>query len=235
MDQDILKQIGFLDAEIIIYKALLRKGESKVSDLNKETGIHRTHIYDILEKLREKGLVSIYIKSNKKYFKAYSPTKILDYIDERKEKVKHILPNSQQLANETKDDVSIELFKGLEGLKTVLQDIINTKKDYCAMGNIKSFETEFEFLIQNFLKNVIKNRIMERIICDKKEAIEKIKYGRYRYLNGEYIFPSNFWVYGDKVAIFILNRPYYAILISNKDIAKTYQNYFEFFWKLAKR
>jgi sugar-specific transcriptional regulator TrmB len=235
MDKEILRQIGFLDAEIVVYKALLRKGESLVSDLHKETGLHRTHIYDLLEKLREKGLVSIFIKSGKKYFKAYPPSKILSYIEERKDIIKGILPEFEVLIKLPKEETNVELFKGKEGLKTVLQDVLKTGKDYCAMGSLNQFEQVLEFAMPSFLKSIEKKGIKERIICDKKEKIEKIKTGNYRYIESEHLFPSSFWVYGNKVAIFIWDLPYFAIVITNKEVSKTYQNYFEFFWKISKK
>ena len=77
MDKEILKQIGLLDAEIEIYLAVLRLGSTSVTALYKETAIHRTHIYDLLEKLKEKGLVSEFLQSGVKYFQATPPRKLL--------------------------------------------------------------------------------------------------------------------------------------------------------------
>ncbi len=127
------------------------------------------------------------------------------------------------------------MFKGKDGLKSVLQDILKTGKDYCVMGNIKQFENILEFALPNFLNNTEKLKIKERIICDRKEDIIKIKTGTYKYLDIGYLFPSSFWIYGNKVAIFIWYLPYFAIVIENKDVAKTYQNYFDFFWETAKK
>jgi hypothetical protein len=79
----------------------------------------------------------------------------------------------------------------------------------------------------------IRKKIKERIICDKEDSILKIKTGSYRYLKGDYLFPSSFWIYDNKVVLFIWQMPYYAILIKNKEVATTYRNYFEFFWKMA--
>ncbi len=78
MERQILKEIGLLDAEIDVYLCLLRIGPSLVSKINQETGLHRTHIYDLLEKLKEKGLVSVFIQSGKNYFKPSPPKRLLD-------------------------------------------------------------------------------------------------------------------------------------------------------------
>ena len=102
------------------------------------------------------------------------------------------------------------------------------------MGSIKQFETILEFALPQFLKKIEKLNIKERILCDKQEKVIKIKTGTYKYLKSNYLFPSSFWIYGQKVAIFVWHLPYFVIVINNKEVAKTYQNYFEFFWKLAK-
>lgn len=234
MDKEILKRLGFLDAEAQVYLSLLRLGPCLVSKINQETGLHRTHIYDLLEKLREKGLVSIFIQSGKKHYQAAHPSKILTYLDEKKEQAQSIIPQLTQLMSVEKGDVSIELFKGKEGMKTVLQDILKTGKDYCTMGAIKEFEKTLEFALPSFLKRINKAGIKEKVLCDKKEGIIKIIGGTYRYLDGKYLFPSSVWIYGNKVALFIWSMPYFVIVIESKDVAKTYQQYFEFFWDLGK-
>jgi len=71
-------------------------------------------------------------------------------------------------------------------------------------------------------------------ILDRKEEIMRASNGQYRYLKSKYVAPSTFLAYGDKVAIFVWHLPYFVILVHNKDVARTYQHFFEFFWKLAK-
>lgn len=235
MNKEILKQLGFLDAEVDVYLALLRKGQAPVSELYQATGLHRTHIYDLLEKLCEKGLVGVFIQSGKKHFQVVSPQRLLVYCDERKTQVQALLPDLEQLMQKPSEAVQVELFKGKEGLKTVLQDVLKTGKDYCVMGSIKQFEKILEFALPSFLRNIEKAGIHERVLCDKTEKIEKANTGKYRTLDSNYLFPSSFWVYGDKIALFVWSAPYFVVVIENKEIAQTYQAYFDFFWQLAKR
>lgn len=175
-----------------------------------------------------------FIQSGKKIFKAYSPDKLLHYLEEKRDRIRSILPDLETLTKLPKEETSTELFKGKEGLKTVFQDVLKIKSDYCVMGALGRFETIFEYTLPQFLKRVEKLRIKERILCDKKEKVTRIKTGEYRYLQSDYLFPSSFWVYRDKVAIFIWRLPYFAIVITSEEVAATYQNYFDFFWKLAK-
>ena len=53
----ILEDVGFTEGESKIYLALLELGESKVGPLIKSSGISRSKVYDILDRLIAKSVV----------------------------------------------------------------------------------------------------------------------------------------------------------------------------------
>ena len=59
-----LKEFGLTETEEKVYLSLLKQGTSLASDIIKKTQLHRTTIYDVLERLISKGFVS-YIIQNK--------------------------------------------------------------------------------------------------------------------------------------------------------------------------
>ena len=62
--KQVLSELGLSEGEIKVYMALLKLGSSPVSALKEETKLHRTTIYDFIEKLLNKGLVNHVIKNN---------------------------------------------------------------------------------------------------------------------------------------------------------------------------
>ena len=54
MDKETLTKIGLSKQESAIYLVLLKLNLATVRDISKESGLHRTNIYDTLEKLKEK-------------------------------------------------------------------------------------------------------------------------------------------------------------------------------------
>ena len=64
MDQRILEEIGLANSEIKVYRALLRTGSVRVGELMKEVTLHRSRVYDAINRLIEKGLVSYFIRNN---------------------------------------------------------------------------------------------------------------------------------------------------------------------------
>jgi len=133
-----------------------------------------------------------------------------------------------------KEQTHVELFKGKEGIKNIFQDIVQTGAHSYVMGSIVKLEKVMGHIIPQYLKNLEKAGLKETLICDRREKILLMKTGTYRYLDGNYMFPSTFIIYGLKVAIFIQTPPYFGIVINNKDVADSYMQYFKFFWKIAK-
>jgi sugar-specific transcriptional regulator TrmB len=237
MNSEVLKQLGFLSGEIEVYKALLRLGPCKVSKLNQETGLHRTHIYDLLEKLREKGLVSVFIQSGKKHFKAAEPEKILSYLKEKEEKVKSVIPEFEELMKAPSEETTVELFKGKEGLKTVFQDIIKQGEDYLVFGEEGKFQKVFPIDVEKFMKRLEKNKIHEKVLVreDLRGKVLKSKNTELKYLPKEHLSPVTTVVYTNKVASFIWTPPFHAVVAKNKELADSFRSQFNALWKTAKR
>ena len=234
MDKAELMKVGLGKSETEIYLALLRLGKATVTKLTQETGIHRTYIYDIIEKLREKGLVSQIKEQNKQYFQATEPERIKEYLLEKVDLIDKLLPELNKIRKKSVEETSVEVYKGEEGIKTVLNDIIREGKDYYAMGSMKEFEEILPIFAEQFILKVNKNKIKEKVILEEGVKILKAKKHEYRYLPKEHIFLTGIMIYSDKVAFFIWKEPYIQILVKNKDIAKSYLTQFNIIWKVAK-
>ena len=75
MNLEYLQKIGLTAGEIKVYNAVLELGISSLGKIQEKTGIERRNIYDILNKLIEKGLISYTIEKGKKTFQAKLPKK----------------------------------------------------------------------------------------------------------------------------------------------------------------
>ena len=75
--EESLKEFGFSERESKVYIALLELGETTTGKISKMTRLNSSKIYDILERLIDKGLVSYVLKNKIKYFNALEPQNIL--------------------------------------------------------------------------------------------------------------------------------------------------------------
>jgi len=248
MDTQVLKSIGLSENEIKIYITLLKGGSATAYELSQRTGIYRTHIYDKLEQLMKKGLVSHNYQAAKKYFQAASPKKIKDYIDGKKKEleikekqINDLLPQLEAMVKLPEEDTRVEVFKGREGLKYFLKDIIKTKKEVLVTGiDDSKYNEALPIFMEQYFRDLRLKKIPERIITiEKKKAFTFNKKTapstKYRFLDEKQFNPTNTFIYGDKVVIVSWGTPATATMIKNKGMAATYRSHFEILWKAAKK
>ena len=119
MQIELLEEIGLTKSEIKTYYALLELGSTTTGKLVDKAGVASSKIYEILDKLIDKGLANFIIKGGTKYFEASSPERIIDYIDERqaqitkqKDELKKILPELELKRQLSKYKSEAKIYKG---------------------------------------------------------------------------------------------------------------------------
>jgi len=230
-----LQAIGMDNKEIEIYLALTKDSASNIAMLLKSTTIERRTIYDVLERLMQKGLASYYEENGKKYYIATKPEIILEDLHQKQEDLKKIIPQLQNLPN-IPTNTKVEVFKGLKGLRTIFLDIINSGEIHYSFGNITPFNRDERYvpIVKRFLSALEQKNIKEKIIYAKGDPIKKIKNGEYRSVDLKLIPPTPTVIYGDVTVQYIFTEPITIIKITSKDITSTNKKYFETFWNMAK-
>ncbi len=229
-----LHKIGLSDGETKVYLALLKLGSVPVNKLKEETHLHRTTIYDFVEKLLNKGLATYIVKGNVKYYNAVSPQKLLDYVKEKEDTVTSVLPQLLKLAAFQRQEITVEVHKGVEGVKTLLNDIVRVGKNYVIFGIDESmFKQRFGTLMEQFFRKTKEKKVKERILTrDDTAFVYPYETTTYRYLPKESFNPTPTYVYGDTVSVLIW-EPLSVIKIKNAALADSYSKHFEILWKLA--
>lgn len=237
METQDLVDLGLTKTEAKIYLTLLELGISTAGKISEKSKVYRRNVYDSLATLIAKGLVSYVIKENIKYFKTAHPSKLLSYLNEKQDKAKAIIPDLLKLESKEKEDTTVEIFKGIEGLKTVFKDIIRAGEDYIALGEEGEAQKILPFFAKKFLKEIEKSNIKEKVIAreDYKGKIIESKNSEVKYLPKEYVSPTSLVIYGNKVANFIWSKPHHVILTTNKEVADSYRSYFKLLWQMAKK
>jgi len=232
----VLQDSGLSEGETKVYLALLKLGSSRVSKIKEDTELHRTTIYDFLEKLINKGLVNYVVKNNVKFYKATPPNKLLDYIKEKELKIKEVLPQLRKLAEFNPEELKVEVYKGEEGFKTLLNDMIRVRDNMIAFGIDEiRFKKKFPILLENYFKREEEKGMKERLLTSEDaEFIYKKKTANYRFIPKEFFNPTPIMVYGKRV-VTIIWEPFTLISIENSELADSYRKHFELLWRVAKK
>src|SRR3989344_8681159 len=127
--RNILENLGFTSGESKVYLTLLKIGESKVGPVIKESEISRSKVYDILERLISKGVISSIRKNDILFYQALSPKFIFNYINEKQKELQQeskileqIMPQLTSLL--PKRDLDVKTYTGIKGFKKVIDRTI---------------------------------------------------------------------------------------------------------------
>src|SRR3989344_1841487 len=238
MNIEIIKELGLTNTEIKVYLALFKIGLSLASKISKEAQTERAVTYHILHKLISKGIVSYVIKENRKYFSATDPEKLLDILKNKEEAVRELIPQLKALKLPIKEEPIIEVYKGIEGLKTVLNDILDERKDYYMIGYTGEASKRGKYWFTHWMRRRIKMKIKRNILFPddwkgKKETMFPLT--KKRFLPKGYVTPVSTFMYGiDKVLIFLPTEDdFTGIIIKSKEVWKAYRNTFDILWKIS--
>jgi HTH-type transcriptional regulator, sugar sensing transcriptional regulator len=234
MNLEYLESAGLTNAEAKIYVVLVENGSSLASFVTKKSGLHRRTVYDALERLIEKGLVSYIRKNNRKYFEAQSPKRLLEIIKEKEKNVNEAIISLEGLFNVTKEKEETVFYRGKEALKTIFDDQVNEEKDILILGASANARDIIKYYFSKYDDERKKKKLKIKAIFSEKIG-QKIPYAEIRYLPKKNSSEMAANIYGNKVALILWTENPLAILIRNKKIADSFRNYFEIMWEIAKK
>lgn len=240
MIDDLLRKIGLSDGEIKIYNILLNGGMSPVNKIHEKAGMERRNIYDILNKLIGKGLVSYGIENKRRVFQLTHPNKMIGYIEEKKydldkvqDEIKKIVPSIIQKFNSKKLEINAETYRGIEGVKSIWEDMLDYKIIYW-IGSGRYVPKMAPYWFINWNKRRVRLKVKFLNICRyemQKEIKHPLKYEYLKFLPKEFSGnPTVIGIYGNKTVNFIFDNNIFAFLIDSKGLADNYRAYHKYLW-----
>lgn len=251
MELQDLRRIGLTEGEIKVYEALLELGECTKTALAKKSGIAPSNIYDITNRLVEKGIISKVEKNGIAHFSPANPKHLLNFLDQKqkeiekeKEFVNQILPSLLLKFRESKEKANVEVFQGWNGLKTVFEDLIDecSKGELCYVFGASKGEQEKQAdqFFTKYSKLRAEKGIITNIIFNEELRKRKERIGFFRKLEGYNIkffqqsTPAEIMLYKNKSCILILTKEPLVVRITSQEVTGSFKQYFEVMWKTAK-
>ena len=239
-----LLKIGLTEGESKVYIALSELGASTVGPIVKRAKVAYSNIYDILNRLIEKGLASFVIKNKTKYFQANTPKNLISYLDKRekellfqKDELKKALPDLERLQG-SHSEQEAEIFLGVRGLTAAYEKMLKnrTKKDEILYFYLH--ESEYAERANLFYHSIqeLSKKIKMRGLSNKEYKTswfaKKSRFLKIRYLNIP--LPGNIDIIGNMVFIISWKPQVVGILIKSESIAHNLRDYFNKVWDKSK-
>jgi len=233
-----LKEIGLTDNEVKIYLALLKHGVLNPTRLAEKTGLHRSYVYDTLERLIEQGIINTILINNKKHYQAVDPKVLREHFELKLKHIDSILPELSSIFTGLKEETHVELHRGKRVYKTLIKDLTANlqKNDIVYLIGIDEdiLEQVEPIYLKQYFTIIKEKKVKEKIIIAKGAKKFKETSLEYRELDKKYLGETATVIYRDKVYLFILGEPNYLIIIESEKVVDTYMKNFELLWKTAK-
>ncbi len=235
----ILVEIGLSKNESSVYLTLLRQGETTATVIAEHSRLHRPNVYDAVERLQKKGLVSYTIKNKKRLFRASDPKRLLAEVREKEKKIEQLLPRLELEKKLSDTETNAEVYKGLASFRRALESLLEYKKTIYAFG-IAAFVPD---MLKSFIEQFHKNRIRKKIIMkhiynqDAKERIRYLNsmpYTEAAYLPEEFSSPTTTLVCGEEILL-VNWKPLTFVRIINPHLAEAYTRYCNLMLRSAKK
>ena len=131
MLEKILSALDLGVEERKIYRHLLNEGETTAGELARKIGMARPTLYDLLRKMRDKGVVGQSMRHGVRSYEAEAPYKLNHMLDtkiktlqEQQTQFQNLLPLLEARRNKQFLAPRYHFFDGVDGLKNVIMDML---------------------------------------------------------------------------------------------------------------
>lgn len=241
-----LEKAGLTKGEIRVYSALLDLGDSTVGAIVDKSGVTKSIIYQILEKLIQKGLVSYVIREKTKHYQASPPYRIIEFLEKQekelssaKESVEKAIPKLTE-ALKSKHLSQATIYEGFKGIMTVHDkrfEKLSKGDEYCFLGLPAEQPEHYHAYWQRDhmarAKKGVKCKLLYNHAVEDAILINRNKFPLCdaRRLSLNLDTPAWFLIYKDVTVIGLplADKPL-AFEIVNSEVAESFRTYFNWFW-----
>ena len=240
MHTDLLQNVGLAKNEARIYETLLELGESTVGQIAARSKVHRRNTYDSLRRLIEKGLVFEIIQTTENHYSAVEPHKLLEALDEKRLSLTKVLPDLEKLYTGVPRIQAVYIYRGTEGWKNYIRDIIRIGKDVFAIGAKAPLNNpRLRGTLELLRKDIESRKIRFYNLYDA--AVKGTKHvgflnESYRFLPKNYDTRCTIAIMADRIVVFSgvtvgnYDENTSFTVIVNQEIAEAYRSWFQFMW-----
>ncbi|MCE4546437.1 MULTISPECIES: TrmB family transcriptional regulator [unclassified Caballeronia] len=235
---EMLQAAGVDGHKADFYLASLELGEATVATIAQKAGIGRTNAYEVLDRLLATGLVATVQKGARSYVIPQDPIALLRRVECQRQVVQDVLPQLRALHNSSGGKPQVRFFVGVEGIKTVLDEMVEsgTQELRAIMSNSELFRMPGYETIASVVAKRVKSGIPLRIIrCgppDNRDLWRSSQRERrtLRFAPESFDAGVTTYLYDDTVAFISSKAEHYALSIQSAELCAFQTNFFEILW-----
>ena len=237
-----LQEAGLSKNETKVYLALLQLSTGTAVQITGASKVHRVNVYDALERLKEKGLISVIMKGNKRIYEAADPQYLMQLIKQKETLLEQVMPSLKQSYELQKDPQQVHYFVGVDSIMQAYNMVLDQDdKVLYGIGGSGETRAQLKHRHVHWNKQRIEAGIKIKALYYEFTRTEKARtwspedLAEIRYIPDEFLSESLTDICGNLV-IHVLPKKdqIMAIVIENRAIADSFKQFFRFMWQVAK-
>ncbi|UCD02935.1 MAG: hypothetical protein JSV63_04090 [Candidatus Aenigmatarchaeota archaeon] len=245
IEKDTLESIGLTENESLVYLTLLETGSTLAGTVIKKTKMHRSTVYEILQRLIDRSLVSFVLKDGKRHFQAENPKNLVDMLKENEKKLESILPSllakveSAKVRQEATVHVGIKAVRGC--FNTILRNLKRGEEYYVigASTYVAKVPGQLNWFKYHHIKRAKLGIGLKILISVEYEetfkknigmTYDKFKFTEVKRMPGQINSPMQVVICKNTVFLVLWGDESIAIEMEGKEVAKTFMEYFNLLW-----
>ncbi len=235
--ENILKGLGFQDNEVKVYIANLELGMTQVSNIARFSGIKRTTLYGILEKMEEKKILKKHVKNGVTYYEAINPDDLYSILEKQVLWLKEKLPELRAKNNKFSNKPKIYYFEWAENVAELYRmEVKDDPKDiriFSSNADRKSWERDKLRKLRNEVYDTAKRKADMKLIMNRKPTKSERLWSKFhpKTIGWDKL---DIWItikiYGNKTNFISMNDSITGVVIENEEIARTMESIFDYIY-----
>ena len=242
-------KMGLKPHESKVYIVLLQNPTGlTVAQITNNTGVKRSTVNLIVDRLIQKGFVTYHFQESRKVYTAEDPSRILFNLEDTFLNFKNIIPFLTMTQFGDKPS-KVRYFEGEEAVSSLHKDILlvmglldQQKKEISVIVSGEDIMKRAPDGVKAFVKRRVKAEIQLNWIAPEsqftrkyflpkaKETLRSVKF----FDSKKYPFHLQLTIYGNCVGIISLRGKMSGVIIENEVLASSFQSIFNLLWSCLK-
>jgi sugar-specific transcriptional regulator TrmB len=229
ISKNILSALGLNELQASVYVATLELGQATMQEISQKSGVKRTSIYNFIDFLKERQLITETKKNKRKVYSAINPEHLAELVKVKLMETQAIIPELLAIYNQKNNKPRVTYHEGLEGIKEVYADLLRTKGEVVSYEDLDYLKKMLPKDYYNYLpperarRNIPLRAISKDCTVAREFIKNDLKINRTtRFIQTSEDLRTEINIYDNKVALISFrNDVPFGVLIEDRDISQT--------------
>ena len=234
-----LERLGYNHNEITVYLAMMRLGETTVTEIARKTQLPRSTTQLTVQSLQKRGLAALTIRRNNWVWIAENPSKFLLDLHDKEVLLQKLLPELQLLRHESKKKPILKFYSGINSINVILETVVQSQYSVKVLGSVPHMCQYLGVeMVEDFFEKMFKGNVQIQLLSTTSDFVLNLKKqsesgkNRVRLFDDEHLTQVVYILFNSQVAIILLSaQESIGVVFADVGMAESTSLFFDQIWK----